>query len=133
MANVKTQDLKALAQLKIKLNLIKDQYDKKCEELMEELKKDGFTGVVDPEKILSVGICCQPQRNFNIEEVKKVVPKAIKESVDAKEFDAAKLDTDTCNKCFSTTYKAPYLLWEGLKQYQAILVEKVKAKEEKNG
>lgn len=124
-------DLSKLAQLKIKLDLLEEKYDKAKKQLQKELAEKGGTEYIDKKNSLKFYLVNNPKRSFNLEGVKKlceenkITPSAvIEESVSAKKFDVAFksgkgyiIAEDKLMECFSFISN-PYLTWDGLDTYK---------------
>ena len=136
------RDLTELAQLKIKLDLYKEQYDEKIAAIKKDLEKEG--SLVDPGGILALEVKKVHRRDFSVRGVKEALgnylaPKCIVESVDVKQFDAltkqkgkSTLTEEQLKKCFTTT-ESSSVNWVGLDVYKGTLVRKLIDKENQNG
>lgn len=126
-----TRDLTALAQLKIKLDLLKQDYEAKIEELKGEMIHADEKQVRDPEHSLMMNLRESDTRSFEVRGVRDVLGSeaglCIEEKINTKDFDAlAKkrgLTKEQLAKCFAVIPKSS-LNWDGLDVYKAKLTDK---------
>lgn len=126
-----TTDLKKAANMKLKLDILQEQYD----ELISNLKKqmqDQNTTITDPNGVLGLEIIENNKRSFNVEGVRNVLgdlaDKCINETVDAKKFDIltkekgkSTLSEEKQKLCF-TSLPIPQIKWIGLDVYKGGLM-----------
>lgn len=127
------QDLKELARLKIKLDLIEELYKSKLDQLRPILKEHKI--IEDPDGILTLKLIESDVREFSVEGVRKTLGEkatlCIEEVVSAKKFDACTkkgknylLTEDQLQHCFTIkTRETPQ--WTGLDTYKLKLKDQV--------
>jgi hypothetical protein len=134
------EDLKPLARIKVKIEILQKLFDAKVRELKEKLKTSGEKLVSDPDGILSVKLTTATLRNFNIDGVREVLGDdasvCIKEKVDPKKFDALvksegeyTITEEEQKKCFFAN-KSFRLDWNGFDVFKHKLEEQTNASTE---
>jgi hypothetical protein len=118
-------NLQKLAQLKIKIDILTEKYEKDKETYQKQLTEPGER-LVDVDSGLALVMIQTERRSFNVDGVKaNGGQECVEESVSAKKFDAKfkkgekyLLSEDKLQACFTTSKQAPYVNWEGLKEYR---------------
>lgn len=129
-------DLKQLATMKVKIDLLKEQLDKKLSEIKEHMISSNEETVSDPDGYLKLVLVKSQKRVFSIDGVKAVLGEkaidVIEESVSAKKFDAILkskgeyvITEEEQKHCF-TTIDGHSITWKGLDVHKNKLAEKVK-------
>lgn len=128
-------ELRELANIKIKLDIIGQLYDEKSEVIKKRLIAEKQSSAVDPNGTLMVNLVPSTRRKFSIKGVREVLGEraviCIEETINIKKFDSITrqgkeyvIDKAQQAKCF-TTDTINSLTWDGLDVYRNDLIKAV--------
>lgn len=127
-------DLKELARLKIKLDLITELYNTKRDETRKKIEDAKTTKAEDPDGVLKLNIIPSEKREFSVEKTKTILGEhadtCIREIVDSKAFSAViknlKIPEEKYKQCYSTK-TSHSVTWDGIDVYKSELEKKINA------
>jgi hypothetical protein len=122
-------NLKLLANLKLKLEILGAKYDEELKTLKEQMLANKETELLDEDGLLSVKLTIPQRRVFDIAVIKAILGEkyreCLTESVDSRRFDSLVkkmvLTEEKAATCYIKTPGTPALQWDGLDAYKAKL------------
>ena len=129
-------NLKKLADLKLKLDLVTELYEKEEAEIKKQMLENKLSSIEDKENKLEVKLISTTRRNFSVTGVKDTLKDkaelVLETTVSAKKFDAFTKDMPESDlkKCFNTTESSYVKFTDSFKIYKAVLMERLTSKGE---